>query len=84
MDSTPFSAKIDDTAIILTVSKHFISANAKADDELIFDIAPSDLILCNNQANHVILNWNSGNTVSSAILSSRHAREIVSTIQSLF
>jgi len=81
MKSTPYSAKIDDIDIILTVSDKTISAKATKDDRSLFEISLYDVILCSNQTNNVILNWNSGNTISSAIITSRHAREIARKIQ---
>ena len=80
MESTPFLAKIDGVEIILTISQDTISAKTK-EDRAIFEISIIDLVFCNTQTNNVILSWNTGNTISSAIVSSRYAREIVRKIQ---
>ncbi len=80
MESTPFLAKIDDVEIIITISQDTISAKTK-EDRTIFQISIIDLVFCNTQTNNVVLSWNTGNTISSAIISSRHAREIVRKIQ---
>ena len=80
MESTPFVAKIDNIDIILTISQDTIFAKTK-DDSSVFNISIIDLVFCNAQANKVILNWNTGNTISSAAISSRHARDIVKQIK---
>lgn len=81
MNSTPFSVKIDGIETILTISKDTVSAKAKKDDRLLFEISLQDLVLCNNQARNIILNWNAGNVIASAVITSRHASEIVRKIQ---
>ena len=80
MESTPFLAKIDNIDIILTISQDTVYAKTK-DDSSVFNISIIDLVFCNSQANKVILNWNTGNTISSAVISSRHARDIVKEIK---
>ena len=80
MESTPFVAKIDNIGIILTISHDTIYAKTK-DGSSVFNISIIDLVFCNVQANKVILNWNTGNTISSAVISSKHARNIVKEIK---
>ena len=80
MESTPFLAKIDNIDIILTISQDTVYAKTK-DDSSVFNISIIDLVFCNVQANKVILNWNTGNTISSAVISSKHARNIVKEIK---
>jgi hypothetical protein len=80
MESIPILAKIDDVDIILTISQDTISAKTK-EDRSIFEISIIDLVFCNAQTNNVILSWNTGNTISSAVISSRHARDIAKQIK---